>query len=182
MKKSTTDRIDAAIESEDWLAARRLLEVQLRDRPDDHWLLTRLSTTYYEERNYAQALLICQKAMSVAPGCPLVRWDYAGALEMTGNEAEAISIWKRFLKAGADSLERDPCSEGRDWNISLINDCRYRLALAFGDRGELQPAVRYIRNYLEGRQSGAGGIYTVSAARKKLEVWRLKMASERQAS
>jgi hypothetical protein len=43
--------------------------------------------------------------------------------------SEAIAIWESLLARGVDAIAADYCSEGRDWAESMINDCRFRLAL-----------------------------------------------------
>ena len=58
------------------------LRQRLKAEPHHHWLLTRLSSEYYEKRQYALALKYAEKAFTEVPSCPLVLWDYAGALQM----------------------------------------------------------------------------------------------------
>jgi hypothetical protein len=40
----------------DWGSARQLLRRELKDSPNSHWLVTRIGTTYYEEKRYKLAL------------------------------------------------------------------------------------------------------------------------------
>ena len=77
-------KIERLIEAEDWPAARRAIRAELRSDPENHWLLTRLGLTYYEEKDYKQALEWSRRAVGEAPNCPLVLWDYAGTLQMLG--------------------------------------------------------------------------------------------------
>ena len=58
------------------------LRRRLKAEPRHHWLLTRLSSVYDEQRRYALALQYAEKAFVEAPSCPLVLWDYAGALQV----------------------------------------------------------------------------------------------------
>ena len=178
MSTPTITEIEAAIERDDWDKARRLLEEELRKTPEDHWLLTRLATTYYEQRNYEKALESSERAIHLAAGCPLVRWDYACALDMLDRTSEAIEQWKYLLKAGPKSIANDPCGEGREWATSLVNDCRYRLALAHADKGEFAKAIHYIRNYLKNRKTGVSSIYEDDEAEGRLGEWlRIREAS-----
>ena len=48
--------IELFIHSERWPEARTLILKQLESEPRNHWLITRLSLTYYEQRNYETAL------------------------------------------------------------------------------------------------------------------------------
>jgi tetratricopeptide (TPR) repeat protein len=65
-------KIERLIEAEDWPAARRAIRAELRSDPKNHWLLTRLELTYYEEKDYQQALACERRALAEAPKCPLV--------------------------------------------------------------------------------------------------------------
>jgi tetratricopeptide (TPR) repeat protein len=76
--------IEAAIRSERWKKARQLIRAELNEKPNSHWLLTRLGLTYYEERAYRASLWYSQKALRLAPECLLALWDYAGSLQMLG--------------------------------------------------------------------------------------------------
>jgi len=91
---------------------------------DDHWLLTRLGLTYYEEHNYKKALFYETQALRLAPKCPLVLWDYAGTLEMLGRDKEAIAIYRKLVKRGVDKIAYGECGEGRArdglWQIVSI--------------------------------------------------------------
>src|ERR1700693_283662 len=100
MTTPSMKQIEVALERDDWDKACRLLQAQLKKDPENHWLHTRLATAYYEKREYERSLKASQRAMELAPGCPLVRWDYACALDMLGQTQEAIRQWNRFLKQG----------------------------------------------------------------------------------
>lgn len=164
--KTTDKEIEEAVESEDWTKARQLIRRELRRDPGNHWLLTRLSTSYYEEKKYQKALEISETAVALAPTCPLVLWDYACALDMYGRTEDAVRIWKRLRRAGQRRLDRNPCSEGRAWCRSLLNDCRYRLAIAFAELGQVRAAIRYMRGYLKARTNS---IYERDQAQKRLQ-------------
>lgn len=103
MKKPIGSRIEALIEAEKWSAARQAIRAKLRSSPDDHWLLTRLGLTYYEEKRYKQALRYSVRALEKMPHCPLVLWDYAGTLEMLG-QTRPMGIVARVSHGHADSL------------------------------------------------------------------------------
>jgi tetratricopeptide (TPR) repeat protein len=177
MSATSIKKIEAAYEQEDWPKARQMLQAELKRDPEDHWFLTTLASTYYEERDYEKALELSQRAMKLASGCPLVRWDYACALDMLDRTDEAIKQWRRLVKAGPKAIANDPCGEGTKWAASLVNDSRYRLAVAYADEGEISKAVRYIRNYLRGRKSGIASIYDEDDAQVRLKGWLAKKNS-----
>jgi tetratricopeptide (TPR) repeat protein len=75
--------IEKAIIRDEWLLARRLITEALVRKPQDHWLLSRLALTYYEQRQYRRALNYELKALQIEPYCPLAIWGcgntrYAG--------------------------------------------------------------------------------------------------------
>jgi predicted Zn-dependent protease len=47
------------------------LRQRLKAKPRHHWLLTRLSSVYYEQRRYALAMKYAEKAFAEVPSCPL---------------------------------------------------------------------------------------------------------------
>jgi tetratricopeptide (TPR) repeat protein len=62
-----SSKIEALIEAENWRAARQAIRVELRLSPKNHWLLTRLGLTFYEERRYQRALEYELLALAEAP-------------------------------------------------------------------------------------------------------------------
>jgi tetratricopeptide (TPR) repeat protein len=105
--------IEKAIEKEDWNAAGLLIQSELEKDSLDHWLLTRLALTYYEQFDYQRALELSGQALELEPECPLALWDYAGALAMLDRPEEAITFYQRIIDRGIDSLAHDQCGEGR---------------------------------------------------------------------
>jgi len=82
--------IERAISREKWKEARRLVRAELKEKPNSHYLLTRLGLTYCEERAYRRSLSYSQKALRLAPLCPLALWDYAGSLQMTPHGSPGV--------------------------------------------------------------------------------------------
>jgi tetratricopeptide (TPR) repeat protein len=152
-------QIESAIQHENWNEARRLIRLWLRRAPSHHWLLTRLGLTYYEQRQYRKALLLHRKAMRIAPRCPLVIWDYAGALDMLGHKKEALELWRRLVSRGAQRLAFGPCGEGTQWARSLIADCYYRIARVLEEQHQRKRAVSAYEEHLSRRTRGARSIY-----------------------
>jgi tetratricopeptide (TPR) repeat protein len=162
------DKIENYIAKEDWKNARSLIHRELKKTPEDHWLLTRLSTTYYEERQYKKALTLVEEALKYAPRCPLVLWDYAGTLEMMGSYGEAIKIWKKLIKKGGEKIAHDQCGEGLKWARSLLNDSTYRIGVSYYKMGKLYYAEKYVSAHIENRKLGIRSIYSFTEVRKKL--------------
>ncbi len=158
------DTVEPLIEAEEWDKARKVILRQLKDDPDNHWLLTRLSTTYYEQRDYRKALEYAKAARLVVPDCPLVLWDYAGALDMLGRKREARRVYGTLLKRGAREIvepdeDADECWEGPEWTIALLTDCIFRGAGCLPEaRKEL--AANLYRGCLRMIEEGRGGIYS----------------------
>ena len=162
--------ITEALFADNTTRARELICAELNKRPDDHWLLTRLALAYYEERRYKLALRYNKRALSVAPYCPLVLFDYACTLDMLGREREAIAVWKRLLRKGEAIIDQ-PCSEGPRAMRGLLNDCRYRIALSYHDLGRESLARRYLDEHLRHRASNVSGEYTLRDVKKTQRKW-----------
>lgn len=163
------EQIDKALANEDWRRARSLLKKALAKNPKSHWLLTVLSEAYYEERDYKNALKYSEKAKAVCPNCPLVLWDYAGALDMLDREKEAIEVWKGLVRSGARISSFDDCWESKRWAKSLLNDCRYRIALSYADLNEYAKARQYLRKHIAKRSPGIPSLYSKSDVNDKLQ-------------
>ncbi len=161
-------KLNILLNKEKWHDAKILLSKWLRDEPNDHWILTRLSLTYYEEKKYKKALEYAQKAYDISPKCPLVLWDLAGALYMLNKEDEAIKFWKQIINKGVEKVAFDECGEGKTWAKSLINDSFYRIGLAYQQIGKNDLAKKYIKSHIDNRKS-TNSIYNLRMVKKKLE-------------
>lgn len=150
--------------------ARKIFQPILKKHPKDHWLLSRVGTTYYEQMNYSQALKYSLKALKISPDCPLVLWDYAGVLDMLGKEAEAIKIWKGLIKRGIEAIAYDQCGEGIVWSRSLVNDCYYRIGKSYLELGKKVLGQKYIQTHIDNRvQHKYKSIYDLKGVRKQLK-------------
>lgn len=166
---SSGERIEREIAHEHWGQARKLIQAELRSQPNHHWLLTRLSLTYYEQRQYAKALDLTTRAMQEAPTCPLVLWDHAGTLEMLGQTNEALAIYQRLIKRGVHRVAHDACGEGVAWARGLVADCHYRIAHCYRTLNEPKPAARAYTRHLAMRGPGCRSIYPLRAVRSELK-------------
>ena len=48
-------------------------------------------------------------AFAQVPSCPLVLWDYAGALQMIGRHIEALDLYARIVTLGVDGIASEEC-------------------------------------------------------------------------
>lgn len=163
-----SDKINKYFSQDEYRKARELILKRLKKDPYNHWLLARLSTTYYEEKKYKQALKITKKAFKIAPRCPLVLWDYACDLDINGKYKMAITIWKKLLGKGASKIAHEECGEGIRWAKSLLSDCKYRIGISYFKMGDFAKAAKYLQMHIANRKPGIPSIYPLSIVKKKL--------------
>jgi tetratricopeptide (TPR) repeat protein len=162
-------KIERLIEAEDWPTARRAIRAELRSDPKNHWLLTRLGLTYYEEKDYKQALEFARRALAEAPDCPLVLWDYAGSLQMLGRGQNALKIYRRLIRRGITAIAFDDCGEGLAWARGLVADCHYRMAGCYRRSRRKAMAIKSLTSHLTLRGPGCRSIYPLPMVRKELQ-------------
>lgn len=167
--QTLSERINRLFAEEKWPAARKLIERALQREPQDHWLLARLASIHYEERDYETAQKIARQAERLQPDCPLVQWELAGALHMLGKPGPALRIYRGLLQRGLKSVGHDECGEGEEWAISLLTDCLFRMGLCYQGQGKNAAALRAFRKHLELRGMGANSIYPVDEARQRIQ-------------
>jgi predicted Zn-dependent protease len=161
--------IEKLIDAENWRGARQLIRHALRKEPDSHWLLSRLGLTYCEERNYKKALFYDSQALRLAPSCPLVLWDYAGALDMLGRNKEAIAIYRKLVKRGEYKSAYGECGEGMAWARGVIADCLYRIAKCYEEQSRPKKALSYYEQHLKRRGPGSRSIYSIGEVKRQMK-------------
>lgn len=166
---NTTARIDHLFAKEDWAQARRLIKEELRKAPDSHWLLDRLSVTYYEERKYSAALERIKKAYKLMPTCPLVLWDYAGTLDAIGQPKRALTYYLQLLDA-FDKGGKDECWESTEWNEALALDCLFRIGVCAEKIAQHKMAKNMLEAFCRLQlRTKLSKLYTVDEARKLID-------------
>jgi len=160
-------QIEEAIGRDDWDRARLLIRQWLRREPNDHWLLTRLGLTYYEQKQYKRALHYELKALQIEPYCPLVVWDYAGTLDMLGRKKEALSVYRWLTSWGEERVAHGRCGEGIQAARSLIADCFYRIGTILEEQGQRKRAIAAFREHLSRRTRGTRSIYPLSKVKRR---------------
>jgi tetratricopeptide (TPR) repeat protein len=168
------NKIEELIKKDDWAGARREIRASLKRQPDDHWLLTRLGLTYYEQHNYKKARETEEKAIKLAPKCPLVLWDYAGSLQALDLHEEAIKIYRRLIAKGVNRIAFGECGEGKAWARGLIADCYYRLALSYQAMGDEKLALKALERHLDLRGPGCQSIYPLKKLTVKYQILKNK--------
>ena len=159
-------KIEKYIEADKWTDARAVIVGALRKYPKDHWLLTRLALTYYEQEKYKDALKFSKKAFSISPDCPLVLWDYAGVLDALCMHKDAILIYKKITSKKVEVLAYGDCGEGLRSAKSLVNDSFYRIAQCYRKIGSKVNADKFYKKYLDGRKNKVVSAYKLSAVKK----------------
>jgi tetratricopeptide (TPR) repeat protein len=161
---------------EDWKKARTLLEKELARTPDSHWLLDRISVTYYEQKQYEKALAWIERAFSIKSDCPLVLWDYAGTLFALEMNDEALGLYTRIINSYPDGLLRDECGEDPNWVSSLVMDCFFRIAMCMKKLNRPHDASWFLENFIRMRikHPKLESLYSVEAAEKQLSSLEVK--------
>lgn len=137
--------------------------------PDNHWLLTRLALTYYEQKQYRRAPRYELKALQLAPYCPLAIWDYAGTLDMLGRKKEALALFRWLISWGEDDLAFGQCGEGIRAARSLIADCYYRIGNILVEQQQRKRAAVAYKEHLSRRARGTRSIYPLKEVKRKYE-------------
>lgn len=169
MSQATSSTIERLISVEDWAAARRAVRAKLRSSPKNHWLLTRLGLTYYEERRYKQALKYSLRALAEAPNCPLALWDYAGTLEMLDQTQAALKVYLHLVRRGVRKIAFGDCGEGLAWARGLVADCHYRMAHCYTALQRPEMAIKALKSHIALRGPNCRSIYLFAKVRKELE-------------
>jgi len=164
-KPNTT--IDDLFRHGKWREARSILERQREQDPANHWVVTQLGVTFYEQRQYAAALRLFRASLKIVPDCPLTLWNLAGALDALGMCAAAVRIYTWLLQS-AQSPEHDPCWESAPWADALKTDCVYRLGVCFQHLGRKGKAEHCYREYLNLLSIGVEGSYSIDDVKRQV--------------
>ena len=166
MQKVLGKKIEYYIKTDQWAMARKVITKALQKTPKDHWLLSRLSLVYYEQKKYREAIKLDKKAFAIAPDCPLVIWGYAGSLDALGFYKDAISMYKKIVSKKIEVLAYGDCGEGIRYAKSLVNDSFYRIAKCYKKNGNIKNAEKFYQMYLGGRKNKIRSIYNIAEIKK----------------
>jgi len=154
------EKIYQYIVNQEWNEAIILLSKELSEDNENHWLLATLGISYFGLKDYSNALQYTEKAIQLAPNCPLTLNYYAAALSMKERKQEAIDIWQKLINTELKQIAFDECGEGLRFAKSLINDCRVEIGTAYNALGDKTKAISFYNNYLENRQRGIYSNFT----------------------
>ncbi|MBX9791505.1 MAG: hypothetical protein K2Y37_21500 [Pirellulales bacterium] len=163
----SSKRIAELFRNAEWAKARAILNKELAKHPENHWLITQLGVTYYEEREYGEALKQFRKSYQIVSDCPLTLWNLAGTFAATSNYAQAAAIYIRLITESV-APAADPCWESGAWSASLKADCYYRLGICFSQLEKRQEATSCFEQYLSLISAGIDGSYTAEQAAQRL--------------
>ena len=155
-----SDRINSLFRRCEWETARKLLENEREKDPKNHWLLTQLGVTFYEQKKYGEALKLLWASLAIVDDCPLTLWNLAGTLDALKKHGKAAKIYSWLLQS-QKSPEEDPCWESEQWADALKTDCLYRLGSCFQSLGKKRKAEDCYRRYLNLLLLGGGGTYSI---------------------
>lgn len=161
-------KINAAFAKDDWQGARKLIAKELETDPENHWLLDRLSSAYYEEKNYRKALELIEKAHRIDPDCPLVLWDLAGTIFTMGNTRGALRIYQSLIAKGPEEIAEGHHGEGMDWAIGLLVDCFFRVGICYQKLSRKGTAEKFLQRFMDLRAKWNGGIHTLEEAASRI--------------
>ncbi len=156
--KNFGSRVNDLLQNRQWDEARQVLEQEHERNPTDHWVLTQLGVTFYEQDRYEEALQVFLRSLRVLEDCPLTLWNLAGALDALGYHGGAIRVYTWLLQSNR-SPKDDPCWESKQWTDSLKADCVYRLGACFQHLGKKDQAEHCYRQYLNLLATGIEGQY-----------------------
>lgn len=167
MQKSTTNKIEKALikyynyfNKENWVSAKNILLDLLKNGKKGFWIYSCISACYYEMKDYKHALKFSKLAYKTNPNSPLVLWDYAGVLIMLNKEIEGIKLYEKILYKSAFQIGKTETTEGIKWANSLLNDCRFKIGLAYFRIGKDANAKKYFLEHLKYRKKGLPSLIT----------------------
>ena len=163
MATKTAPTIETLLERGSWAEARTRIERELVRTPDDHWLLTQLGVTLYEQGRYEESLTPLLAALKLVSDCPLALWNLAGSLDALGKPDIAVGIYTWLLKSKKSSAD-DACWESETWTDSLKTDCVFRVGVCFQRMKREETATHCFRQYINLVLAGMSGTYSLDKA------------------
>ena len=153
-RQEITRLVNQYFDKEDYPAAIDLLQKEIEQTPDEHWLYAQLAISYYELRDYKTAMQFSEKAVNLSPDCPLALDYHASILLANGKTKEALLIWSNLLDKNIDDIAHGDCGEGVRFAKSLLNDIRFSVGDAYVEMKNKEKALWYYKSHLANRQKG----------------------------
>ena len=166
--KNTQSKIDRlfkkfykAYHEEKWLEAKNLMhEIIRNEKRISFFNYSRLSSCYYELREYKTALKYAKIAYKINRKSPLVLWDYAGALMMVEKERDAIKLLQQIKNLDEYTIGHVITTTGTKWARALLNDCNFNIGQCYYRIHEDSKAKKYLLEHLSNRKKGLRSLYS----------------------
>jgi len=168
VKNNRRDNIDELLQRGNWVEARKLLKLESAEDPANHWVLTQIGVTLYEQAQYEDALKYFQDSHAIVSNCPLTLWNLAGTLDSLGKHKDAMTIYISLLEANQTPKD-DPCWESKEWTDALKTDCVYRIGVCLQHMGKNKEARDYYRKYLTLVKNGFKGSYSKADVKCRMQ-------------
>jgi tetratricopeptide (TPR) repeat protein len=147
-------------------AIESLHSIQLLEGKRSFWIYSRLSSCFYELKDYEQAANYGRLSYKLQPKSPLVLWDYGGALIMAKKEKKAIKLLQRLTEMDDDLTKYGFEKPDRRWMQSIKTDANFLIGKAYYTICEDVLAKKYFNIYLEKRKRGIKTLYSKADALK----------------
>ena len=144
-----SNEIQKALDDNDIELSLKLLLGNEKTDNDNHWILTTISMCMRMVGRFPEALEYSERSLKICPTCPYTQWQYAAALEASGQWQEAKNNYIKFLERSIDEMLNDPCSEGLDWVQGMIVDCWYYIGACSEELSEFSYAYECYKKYLQ---------------------------------
>ncbi|HEX8914382.1 MAG TPA: tetratricopeptide repeat protein [Humisphaera sp.] len=139
-------------------------------RKPDHDSLIRRGLALHEARRYSAALPYFDRALTVAPACPVAAYNRANALHMLDRDREAEPILRGLLAVAPSELHRRcPTSDPRSLQMDAC--CLLFWVLLHG-RGFSAEAFRFADEHLRRRRRGLRSAWSAREVREDVAAMR----------
>ena len=140
----------------------------------DHEALVQCGLDLHEARKYAAALPWFERALALAPDCPVAQYNRANTLHMLDRNREAEPILRELIAASPAQLRRR-CATGDSRSLQL--DAHYLLFLVLlGGRGFSAEPFGLAEEHLRRRRRGLRSVWPVRKVRADVAAMRWKWA------
>ncbi len=151
--------VEDLLSSREWLKAKELLQAELRECPDDPWVLTRIARTCYELEQSSAAVSFSERAYTISDNNPEVLWDYACSLYSDGRFEESRQMFDKLLRLDTSEFA-ERMGYKPSWARQIKNACRFKIAQCYLQHDDLAVCKDYLEEYLDNCQRGVTGPYS----------------------
>ena len=136
----------------------------------DHEALVQRGLDLHEARRYALALRWFERALAVAPKCPVAGYNRANTLHMLDRDGEAEPILRELIGASPAELRRQ-CASADARGLQL--DAHYLLAQVLrGGRGVPSEVLALAEEHLRRRRRGLRSVWSAREVRADVAAMR----------